>query len=204
MKLAVIAAAVSTLTLLAANAAQAGAGQFEVRVRATHLSPANESAPVGGTGKADRLHVSSKTIPEIDVSYFFTPSIAAELVLTVPQKHDVTLDGARIGSFRHLPPTLLAQYHFMPERQINPYLGAGVNITRIGSVHLLGDKAGLESHSVGLAVQAGVNLKLDQHWTLNADIKKIRIRSDVTMAGAAISHVKVDPVLVALGVGYRF
>ncbi len=175
-----------------------------VRVRAEHLSPADKSDPLGGAGASDRLGVSSKTIPELDVSYFFTPNIAAELVLTYPQKHDVRLDGANIGSFKHLPPTLLLQYHFAPEAQFRPYLGAGVNYTRISSVNLLGGAGSLENSSVGLALQAGVDYKLDQHWSLNFDVKKVQIRSDVFISGAKVSSVKIDPLMVGVGVGYRF
>jgi outer membrane protein len=184
--------------------AQAATGPWEVRVRATHLSPANESAPLGGVGAADRIHVSDKTIPELDISYFFTPNLAAELVLTVPQKHDVTLDGTKIGTFKHLPPTLLAQYHFAPAATISPYLGAGVNYTNISKVHLLDGAAKLEHSSVGLALQAGANFHIDERWSVNVDVKKVQIRSDVTVGGAKVSKVKVDPVLFAVGVGYRF
>ena len=87
---------------------------WQVRVRAVHLNPADKSDPLGGVGASDRIGVSNKTIPEVDISYFVTPNISAELVLTYPQKHDVTLDGQKIGTFKHLPPTLLAQYHFTP------------------------------------------------------------------------------------------
>ena len=102
-------------------------GTQTVRARAVHLDPADKSDPVGGTGASDRISVSSKTIPELDVSYFFTKNIAAELVLTYPQKHDVSLDGAKIGTVKHLPPTLLVQYHFLPDASFRPYVGAGVN-----------------------------------------------------------------------------
>lgn len=175
-----------------------------LRVRAVHISPANESDPVGGVGAADRLHVSDKTIPEVDISYFFTPNLAAELVLTYPQKHDVTLDGANIGTFKHLPPTLSAQYHFMPGATVQPYVGAGVNYTTMSKVNLLGGAASLEHASWGLSLQAGVDFRLDQHWSLNLDAKKVRIRSDVMIAGARASRVKVDPVLLGIGLGYRF
>jgi outer membrane protein len=175
-----------------------------VRARVLHLAPANESDPVGGAGASDRLHVSEKTIPDVDVSYFFTPNWAAELVLTVPQRHTVTLDGASIGTFKHLPPTLSAQYHFMPGQTFSPYLGAGVNYTRISQVNLLGGAATLESHSVGLSLQAGADIRIDQHWSINADIKKLQIRSDVMIAGSRASRVKVDPLLFGVGVGYRF
>jgi outer membrane protein len=187
-----------------AGEAMAQQSPWMIRARAVNISPANNSDPVGGTGAADRLTVSSKTIPEVDVSYFFTPNISAELILTYPQKHTVYLDGADIGSFKHLPPTLLAQYHFMPQNQVSPYVGVGVNYTNISSVNLLNGGATLDNHSFGLALQAGADFKIDKNWSLNLDVKKVQIRSDVMSGGAKISRVKVDPLLVGVGVGYRF
>jgi outer membrane protein len=195
---------VASLSGLFLQQAQAQTGPWEVRVRATRLAPANDAAPLGGVGAANRIHVADKTIPEFDISYFFTPNLAAELVLTVPQKHDVTLDGATIGSFKHLPPTLLAQYHFTPDATVSPYVGAGLNYTRISKVRLLGGAGGLENSSVGLALQAGANFRINEQWTFNVDVKKVQIRSDVSVSGARVSEVKVDPLLVAVGVGYRF
>lgn len=189
---------------LVAAPAYAEESPWLVRVRATHLNPADKSAPVGGVGAADRISVESRTIPELDISYFFSPNIAAELVLTYPQKHEVYLDGAAIGSFKHLPPTLLAQYHFTPGSQFSPYVGAGVNVTRLSSVKLLGGAGDLESNSVGLALQAGMDFKIDKHWSVNVDVKRVNIRSDVMASGATISSVKVDPILASVGIGYRF
>ena len=187
-----------------AGEAMAQQSPWMIRARAVNISPANNSDPVGGTGAADRLTVSSKTIPEVDVSYFFTPNISAELILTYPQKHTVYLDGADIGTFKHLPPTLLAQYHFMPQNQVSPYVGVGVNYTNISSVNLLNGGATLDNHSFGFALQAGADFKIDKNWSLNLDVKKVQIRSDVMSGGAKISRVKVDPLLVGVGVGYRF
>ncbi|WP_317203415.1 OmpW/AlkL family protein [Janthinobacterium sp.] len=199
-------AAVMVFAALGMFAGQAMAEQspWLVRARAVHLSPADKSDPVGGVGASDRITVSSKTIPEIDISYFFTPNIAAELILTYPQKHDVMLDGKNIGTFKHLPPTLTAQYHFMPDAQIKPYIGAGVNYTRISKVDLLDGAGSLENNSWGFALQAGVDFKLDKNWSLNLDVKKVQIRSDVSIAGTKVSNVKVDPVLIGVGLGYRF
>ena len=194
------------ITLLGAigTTAHAEDGNWLVRVRAAQLNPADKSTPIGGVGGADRIGVSDKTIPELDISYSFTPNLAVELVLTYPQKHDVLLDGAVVGSFKHLPPTLLGQYRFDPVGNFTPYLGAGVNFTRISGVHLLGGTADLENNSVGLALQAGVDYRINNNWSLNLDLKRINIRSDVTIAGATVSKIKVDPTLVAVGVGYRF
>ncbi|WP_305825362.1 OmpW/AlkL family protein [Massilia brevitalea] len=189
---------------LASSAAMAQASPWLVRARAVHIDTANKSDPVGGVGAANLIRIESKTIPELDVSYFLTPNIAAELILTYPQKHDVTLDGAKIGSFKHLPPTLTLQYHFAPEQTFNPYVGAGLNYTRISQVRLLNGAGDLENDSWGGALQAGFDVKLDRNWSLNVDVKKVQIRSDVYVGGARASKVKVDPVLFGIGVGYRF
>jgi len=204
-KSALLATLVTLLTLgFAVEEAVAQESPWQVRVRADYLKPADKSDSIGGVGASDRLHVNDKTIPEVDISYFFTPNWAAELVLTYPQKQDVSLDGKKIGTFKHLPPTLTMQYHFLPQAQFSPYLGAGLNYTRISSVDLLNGAGSLDNSSWGLALQAGLDYKLDQNWSLNLDVKKLQIRSDVYAGGDKISRVKIDPWLIGVGVGYRF
>lgn len=174
-----------------------------VRTRAVHINPADKSDAAPGAGIAkDAISVSSETIPELDISYFFTPNIAAELVLTYPQKHTVKLNGAKLGTFKHLPPTLTLQYHFTPSAQISPYVGAGVNYTLISSEKLGGLK--LENDSVGLALQVGVDFKIDKNWSVNVDVKKVQLRSDVLAGGTKLTKLKIDPYLIGVGVGYRF
>ncbi|MFC7287963.1 OmpW family protein [Herminiimonas glaciei] len=206
MKKSVLAIALCSLAALSSQAfaQQTQEGSWLVRVRAVNLDPANKSDPIGGVGASDRLTINSKVIPELDISYFFTPNWATELVLTYPQKQKVSLDGTQIGTFKHLPPTLTLQYHFTPEKTISPYVGAGINYTRISSVDLLNGAATLEKSSFGLALQAGVDFKIDKNWSINLDVKKVQIRSDVNTAAGQLSAVKVDPWLVGVGVGYRF
>lgn len=206
MKNVVVTAALCSMAAIGspAMAQQMEEGPWLVRVRATYLHPDVHSDPIAGTGSSNRLDINSKTIPDVDISYFFTPNWAMALLLTVPQKQKVSLDGSNIGSFKHLPPTLTLQYHFTPENQWSPYIGAGVNYTRITSDRLLDGAARLEDHSVGLALQAGLDYKLDRHWSLNVDVKKIRIDSDVNTAAGKISNVQIDPWLIGVGVGYRF
>lgn len=203
---AIAAAVLATLSLtgVAMGSAVAQESPWLVRVRAVHLNPADKADPVGGVGASDRITVSDKTIPEFDVSYFFTPNLAAELVLTYPQKHDVYLDGANIGTFKHLPPSLLLQYHFTPDAPLKPYVGAGINYTTLSKVRLLNGQGSLEHDSFGLVLQAGVDYAIDKQWSLNFDIKKAQIRTDVMVGGAKASHIKVDPLMIGVGVGYRF
>ena len=203
MKKAVMAVIAVTMGMLAGQAS-AQESNWLVRARAVHIDPADKADPVGGAGASDRISVESKTIPEVDISYFFTKNIAAELVLTYPQKHEVYLDGKSFGTFKHLPPSLMAQYHFTPEKTISPYVGLGINWTTFSKNKLLNGQGSLEHDSFGLAAQAGVDFKIDKHWSVNVDVKKVQIRSDVMIAGAKVSKVKVDPVLFGVGVGYRF
>jgi outer membrane protein len=187
-----------------ALAQQQSEGNWLVRVRALSLEPADKSTPIGGAGASDRVGVENKLIPEIDISYFWSKNIATELVLTVPQRHDVTLDGAKIGSFKHLPPSLLMQYHFNPEGQVRPYVGAGINYTIIGSEKLANNMK-LENSSVGAVLQAGFDVKVGKNSFINFDVKKIQLRSDLySSAGAKLSTLKLDPVLWGVGFGYRF
>jgi outer membrane protein len=193
-----IAATLATTTALAAPlAAQAQDGPFLVRLRAVHLDSANKDS----TGLD--LSVNNKVIPELDVSYFFTPQIAAELILAYPQKHTLKAGGTEIGSLKHLPPTLTAQYHFTQFGAFKPYLGAGVNYTRFSGVKL---PAGvdIDRNSFGLAAQIGADYALSKNVYLNLDVKKVQIRTDVSSGGAKIGTFKVDPLLVGVGVGYRF
>lgn len=134
------------------SSASAQESPWLIRARVVNIDTANKSDPIAGTsiGK-DQIHVSDKTIPELDITYFFTPHWAAELILTYPQEHNVTVAGSKFGTFKHLPPVLTAQYHFSPESKISPYVGAGINYTRIFSVNLNGGTQ-LDQSSIGGAL----------------------------------------------------
>ena len=199
MKKQLIAAAIlSTLLSGAAFAQQTTEGPWMVRARAVHLESDNGDST--GLG----LSMNNKWIPEVDVSYFFSPNVAVELILTVPQKQTLTSSAlnAKVGTFKHLPPTLLAQYHF-PMNGFKPYVGAGINYTRFSSVDLLPGVT-MDKDSWGGALQVGVDIPLTKGVYLNLDLKKVMLRTDVKLAGAKIGEFKVDPLLVGVGLGWRF
>lgn len=193
-------AAVAAALIAAAPLAQAQAekGNFIVRARAVHL----DSADKDGTGLG--LTINDKTIPEVDISYFLTPNLAAELILTYPQKQRVYASGSQIGTFKHLPPTLTLQYHFTGIPGLRPYVGAGINYTNISDVSILNGAAGLKHSSVGLAAQIGADILLGGGWLINLDAKKVQIGTKVYVSGTDQGKFKVDPTLLSVGVGYRF
>jgi outer membrane protein len=199
------AAAVALVGLAAVSGvASAQDTGWSVRVGALDLHPANKSDAFGAV-PSDAIHVNNKIFPEFDVLYAFTPNIVAELVLTYPQKQEVTLEGTDIGSFKHLPPSLVAQYHFLPGQFFDPYVGAGANFTWITSVHLLNGAADLKKTSFGGVLDIGGDFNVDKRWYVNADIKYITpLQSDVSVGGTKVTTAKLDPFLYGIGVGYRF
>ena len=190
---------------------------WQVRVRALGVLPdfnlnVNQLPAVNGK-------VTNSFVPELDISYFFTRNIAAELILGVTP-HSVTgtvapIAGLPIGKSTLLPPTLTLQYHFTNFGAFQPYLGAGVNYTMF-----LGTSAGntpvggltvnaLNIKSApGLALQAGFDYMLNNNWGVNVDVKKLWLRPDYTGNvvgfGAISGNLRLDPWIIGAGITYRF
>ncbi|TYB77345.1 OmpW family protein [Bizionia saleffrena] len=155
------------------------------------------------------VDLSTSYIPEIDITYFFTRNIAAELILGTT-KHEVevgnSLATTDLGHVWLLPPTLNLQYHFYAG-DFKPYIGAGINYTFFYEIDE-GAVAGMEyDDAFGVSFQAGLDYNLDDKWFLNLDIKKLLLSTDVNVdTGAGVLPVEVDinPLMVGIGVGRKF
>jgi outer membrane protein len=191
--------ALLSVASLASIAPVQAAGPWSVRVAATYLQTTD-----GTSNKAVQVDVEDKLIPELDVSYAFNSHWSADLVLTIPQEHEVKVNGTKVGTFKHLPPTLLAKYNFSPVGGFTPYLGAGVNFTLIFDDNLLGGFAKLDNYSIGPAGQAGFDYKLNERWSLNVDVKRVMLRTDVKVGPATLTEARLDPWLYSLGLRYQF
>jgi outer membrane protein len=160
--------------------------------------------------------IDNSIVPELDFTYFFNKNLAVEVIAGVTP-HDIkgtsgaTVAGTDIGDVWLLPPTVLLQYHFKLGNGIKPYLGAGVNYTVF-----FNEDAGDARYSnlkldnaFGFAAQAGVDLHLEGNWFLNVDVKKIWLDTDLSVyssstATTVTTDVDVDPLIVGVGLGYRF
>jgi outer membrane protein len=182
-----------------------------IRGRALVVMPQEKaSLNIGGVAAplAD-VNISTSVVPELDISYFFTPNFAVELILGVTP-HNVkganALAGARIGSAWLLPPTLTFQYHFTGLGNIKPYIGAGVNYTVFFNEKAKGGFTSFDlKDTFGLALQAGVDIMLTKNWGINFDVKKIFLEPKVKVNnGLVTGKVKIDPWLFGTGVTYKF
>ena len=162
---------------------------------------------ISGSG----LSYSDTVVPEVDISYFITDNISAELILGTTYAN-VQGEGSiaglgEIGKAWLLPPTLTLQYHFTDFGAFQPYLGAGVNYTVFyNQSGKSADRLDVKN-TFGVALQAGFDYMFDEHWGANLDVKKIFLRPDfdATVGGADVSgKAKLDPWLIGAGVTYRF
>lgn len=179
--------------------------RFQIRVRAIGIF-ADGDGQVNGT--ALETNVGDAVTPEVDFTYFFTDTIAAELIAATAQ-HEVTAGNFDLGETYILPPTLTLQYHFQRHEKFSPYVGAGINYSYFYGED---DGAGFDDLDVeggfGFALQAGADYWLDDHWGLNVDVKyiDIDIEPSVTLSGTGLraDDVELNPFIVGAGVSYRF
>lgn len=197
--------------------------KWQVRLRGVGVV-ANEQSTIGVIGgKAD---ITNTFIPELDITYFFTKNIAAELILGTT-KHDVstvnsdisaiggpTQANINLGSVNLLPPTLTLQYHFYPGKDnvVKPYIGAGINYTLFYNEKPGNTVANVSyDNAFGIATQIGADFNLTDNFFLNIDAKYIFLKTDVTVDASNLApnlqipaKVTINPLLVGFGVGYRF
>lgn len=205
--------AVALATALAPSFAMAEKGDIVVRLRATQVSPDEKSKLDNATfGANSDLKVDNNTIPELDISYYFTKNIAAELILALGTRHKVEADlnGTKVdlGKVNLLPPTLLAQWHFNPDQTFDPYVGAGISYIRAmdNSLSLPNSTdIHISRNNWGAALQAGLDFNLENKWLLNVDVKKIWFDTTVRLDGVGkIDNLDIDPWVVSLGFGKKF
>ena len=190
---------------LVAPALAANDSPWMVRARGILVAPSEQasiSSPPGGDVRIDNT-----VVPEVDVTYFLSENFAIEAIAAVTPHNVVHSSGLDLGSVWLLPPTVTLQYHFDPKgASMRPYVGVGVNYTTFFGVD---EPANLNINyddSFGLALQAGIDIPFGDGWSVNVDVKKIYINTDVSISGAvnAEADVDINPVVFGVGVGYRY
>ena len=199
------------------------AGDWLVRLRGLHIDPSADSDPInapalGGAVPGSEVDVDTSTVPELDITYMWTKHIGTELVLAVSENTisaaGTASDLGDVADVWLLPPSLTVQYHFLPDSRFSPYIGAGVNWTVFFSEDLdsnfsnPGDSIDLEN-SFSYVFQAGFDVKLDNDWFINLDVKYIDLNTEATIRNSSagdifVDDVDIDPWTFGFGIGKRF
>lgn len=191
----------SSLALTSVSVSAVEKGDWLVRFGLANVSPNDGST---GVVANDAVGVDGNTQVFANVTYMFKENLGFEVLAATPFSHDITLSGSKIGETKQLPPTFSVQYHFSPKNSIRPYVGAGINYTTFFSEKATATITSLKlDDSIGLAVQAGVDIDMSKNWFFNADIRYINIETTATTNLGNID-VDINPWVVSLGVGTRF
>lgn len=160
------------------------------------------------SNNGDVVDVDNGTSATISLGYMITEHWAVDVLAAWPFKHNINLkDGTRVASTKQLPPTVLMQYHFLPNADFQPYIGLGVNFTTFFDTDTTGPLAGTSlklKDSWGLAGQVGLDWMWGDKWFFNLDAKYIDIETDAILDGVFLEKVEIDPMVYTASVGYRF
>lgn len=220
---------------LSAFAAAPAMADFSINVGAINVMPDESSSnlnvietvaglPAGSTGVA----VNNNTQLGLTFDYKFTENFGLQLIAATPFSHDLkvkgsAIDGLNIGKTKHLPPTLMAQYHFTQHAKFQPFVGVGLNYTTFFDEKVNGDLEGALialdvttanddvslslSESWGLAVQAGFNYAINERMGVHFMVSKMAIDTtgNVKVNGATVQSVNVDidPLVAMLGFRWK-
>ena len=211
---------IALLTSLLALSPVANAN-LSVNVGAINVNPDNDSSKINEAPTLG-LRADDDTQLGITVDYALDDNWVIELVAATPFSHDVQgaggLAGNKIAKIKHLPPTLLAQYHFLDSTyKFRPFVGVGVNYTvffdedpsaALKATLGTDDVEVKLDDSFGFAAQAGFNYMMSENWGLHGMVSLIDIDTDATVyadgAKALTSTVEIDPVVAMFGVKYKF
>lgn len=192
--------ALSAVTIAPQTKAATDESRWLVRGGISHVEPKSDN----GQLSVGDITVDSHFDPSVNVGYFFTPNWAVDALVALPFEHDFSINGSNAGSTAQLPPTVSLQYHFLPGAKIQPYVGAGANLTLFSQEKLnSGDRLKLDA-SFGFAAQIGLDVPLKDKWLVGLDVRYIDIDSDASVNGEEVGTVEIDPYVFGINLGYRF
>ncbi|RUO18469.1 hypothetical protein CWE08_11150 [Aliidiomarina iranensis] len=220
---------------LSAFAATPAMADFSINVGAISVMPDESSSnlnviedvaglPAGSTS----VGVNNNTQLGLTFDYKFNDNFGLQLIAATPFSHNLkvkgsAIDGLNIGKTKHLPPTLMAQYHFTQHATFQPFVGIGLNYTTFFDEKVSGDLEGALidldvttasddvslslSESWGLALQAGFNYELNEKMGIHFMVSKIAIDTtgNVKVNGNTVQSVNVDidPLVAMLGFRWK-
>lgn len=200
-------------------------GDFVLRAGLTSVQPKDDSDNVmvpdlgGDTGM--QVEVGSNTQLGLNALYFYSSAWAVELLAATPFKHDIELKNSALGlgdgdlaEVTHLPPTVSVLFYPAKESStFQPYVGVGLNYTVFFDEEFTSARKdqgfsnlSLDS-SVGLAIQFGADIALNENWLINASARYIDISTTAEFdVGTSKGSVDVDinPMVYSLTAGYKF
>lgn len=216
-------------TALSQPALAQEAGTVQVKVLATAVLADGKVKSVDGgtlattvTNLGVQTEANDNYVPTVAIEYFVNPNVSIETICcvtahTVSATAPTALAGADLVDKIHIiPATFTAKYHLGAPGGIRPYVGAGPTYfiflkdkAGAGATAALGATKADIDDTFGLAVQAGVDVPVNEAMSLSLDAKRYFLRPDAHFYDASgtevlTTHHKLDPWVLSAGVGFKF
>ena len=235
MRTSILASSVLALAVAAPAVHAHQAGDIIVRAGAITVQTYENTSGVKGDrgvlstlnsgGHGGKATLDNNTQLGLNFAYMVTDNWAVELLAATPFSHDVNIKGTKanaapiadgkLGSFKHLPPTLSAVYYPMDASSaFQPYVGAGINYTWFfdESVSSEAKTRGFDKMSIknswGWAAQIGADYMMTDKIMINGQVRYIDIDTTAYASsntlGRAKVNVDVKPFVYMVGLGYKF
>jgi len=188
-------------------------------------TPVNQSVPNTGAG------ISDADTFGFTAGYFVTDHIATEFVYGVPPKFNIEGEGSlsrfgTIGRAYQWSPALLLKYYFnSAEAKFRPYVGVGATYIYFTGAKITnsafengalgGPTSATTSNQWAPVFNAGFNYNFNKHWfaglsisyipvSLTATLTTQRASQVGTLTQTSQAHIKLNPIVSYVNVGYRF
>jgi outer membrane protein W len=207
-------------SLLALGFVQAAAAQdtprFALRAHWLWLSPAGDTSPVATAvpGEAATYSVTEDGSGfELGLEYRVGPRLGVELGVVIADLDASLRVGGAAATVEDVETqgiesvSLGVAWHLFPERRFDLALGVFAAQTTFDDVIFLTEAGRAEKHTFdddhGFGVEAAVEVPLqrDGRFTFRAELRYLVTILESEVAGQDLD---LDPVVLALGIGYRF
>ena len=196
----------ASLATVALPAAAQSAGDWTIGIGVHQVDPKSDNG-VLANGTLP-LSINSDAKPSLTFEYFIRENLGVEVLAAWPFQHDISVKGVgRVGSTKHLPPTVSLQYHFNDKGVVSPVLGVGLNYTTFFSEDTRGALDGTSlklGDSWGLAAHAGLDFRVSEKAAIRVDVRWIDIDSGVRVDGARMGTANIDPLVYGAAYVMKF
>jgi outer membrane protein len=220
------------LAPLALAATGALAQDNKVKIGYVNVQPNSSASDVTGPFTPTGLSLDVRPRATLFISYTrrINDNFDIEAAFGLPPTHDVNivvrnpalpasaqaLNGQVGARVRQVAPTVFLNYNFADkDAMLRPFIGLGVNYTTFDKADstaqgnaLNGGPTSLSlEDSFGLAAQVGLNMKLNDRWSLSAALSTASVRTKLTTNTLGIlrsSEIKFRPTVFVLAAGFSF
>ncbi len=210
------AAATALMALLLLTApTEAGDGPWRLRLSALSMEPTGSSVFVPASGERIAYDASGSWGLGIELEYRASSRLGIDLgAFTAQPVIDVLIDEIGVISASAKPritPVFAAlNVHLTPDRPVDLFIGPLLAYVVYSSFDLVVDpwfyrEGFVTENDLAFGVNAGLDVRLgDDGWLLTAAFRYLETTLEASPPDESIGRTDIDPMIFAIGVGYRF